>query len=159
MNRMLPPLLLLLVVSTASHLAGCQSAHHDDGGSNSADMRSTALSMMDQHTQGLLKRDTAALDRLWADDFAFINLRGQLLSKQDRLDNVRTGATSFKSIDVSEQEVHPLGKDGFVVTCRVKIEGQYSGAEGSGDYRCSLVGGRRQGDWKLVTVQMTRIQA
>ena len=160
MNRLSPPLLLMLVVATVSYLAGCKSANSEDasaGASSAADIRSIAIGLSDRHTQGLLNKDVAALDKLWADDFAFINLRGQLLSKADRLENLRTSATSFKSLEVTDHQVHALGKDGFVLTCHVKIDGQYSGAEGSGNFRCSLSGARRHGEWKLVTVTMTRV--
>jgi hypothetical protein len=97
----------------------------------------------------LLNKGRRGAGQAWADDFAFINLRGQLLSKADRLENLRTSATSFKSLEVTDHQVHALGKDGFVLTCHVKIEGQYSGAEGSGNFRCSLSGpaGTANGSW------------
>jgi uncharacterized protein DUF4440 len=73
-------------------LIGCQSA----GGSGGGDVRAAVLELHEQHRKALLNKDVATLDRIWTDDFTFINYRGQMLTKAQRLENVRSGATSFK---------------------------------------------------------------
>ena len=160
-----PRISLLLITLTLS-LAGCQSDSGGGGGASSAragssggdaDVQSTLSKVVDQHCQGLLKHDWDSLERLWSDDFTFVNPRGELLSKAQRLQNLRTGATAFKSIDVSEQRHRTLGPDAAVTTNRVRIVGQYSGQEGSGDYRVTWVWGRPRGNWQLVALHMTRV--
>ena len=122
----------------------------------SGDAEQEISSMLDQYTQALLRKDTAALDRIWADDLTFINLRGELLGKQNRLDNIRSGATTFKSIQVSDKRTRAYG-DTAVAVCHVALEAQYSGQEGSGNYRVTTVWARPKGMWQMVAVQMTRI--
>ena len=112
--------------------------------------------LLDQYTQALLKKDVAALDRMWADDLTFINLRGELLTKQDRLANIKSGATAFKSIRLSDKRIRTYGEVA-VATVQVTLEAQYSGQEGSGDYRVTTVWARPKGTWQMVAVHMTRV--
>lgn len=147
---------ILLVMALASFLAGCRGKGGGDV-SDTADFQSTAPELMERYRQAMVNKDVGTLQRLWSDDFTFVNIRGDLLSKAQRLENVRTGATSFKSINVSEQRHRAVGPDVAVTTCRVRIDGHYSGQEGSGDYRSTMVWGRRSGGWQIVALQMTAI--
>jgi uncharacterized protein (TIGR02246 family) len=112
--------------------------------------------LLDQYNEALLKKDAAALDRIWADDLSFVNLQGQMLSKKDRIDNIKTGATALKSADVSEKNVRMYGNTA-VATLVVKIDGQYSGQEGGGAFRVTTVWAKPRGTWQMVAVQMTPI--
>ena len=166
-HRLLAVTLASLAVGVA---AGCQSTPDRAAGPSSAgggsagtvgsapaDVPRVAADLVEQHCAGLRKKDVAALEKLWADDFTFVNPRGQVLSKADRLKNVRSGATEFKSLTCSEMTTNSWGKDWAVTTMRAVIEGQYSGQEGSGDYRCTFVWAQPHGRWQLVGLQMTRI--
>ena len=166
-HRLLGVALASFVVAVA---AGCQStgdraasaSSSGSGGSNSRasdDVPRIAADLVEQHCDGQRKKDVAALERLWADEFVFVNPRGQVLSKADRLENIRSGKTAFKSLTCSETSTKSWGDDWAVTTMRAVIEGQYSGAEGSGDYRCTFVWGKPRGRWQLVGLQMTRIEA
>jgi len=123
------------------------------------DVKAAILELLEKHKQGLLQKDIALLDRIWADDFVFINYRGQLITRAGRLENVRTGATSFKDIHFSDMEVRPYG-DVAAQTGVVTLEGgQYSGVEeGGGTYRFMTVATRHAGQWKISMLQMTRVE-
>lgn len=112
--------------------------------------------LLDKYNDALLKKDAESLDQIWADDLSFVNLRGQLLSKKDRIDNIKTGATKLKSADVSEKNIRMYGNTA-VATLVVKIEGQYSGQEGTGIFRVTTVWAKPKGTWQMVAVQMTPI--
>ena len=131
------------------------------GGAPSAgsggDARAAVTELLERHRKALLEKDVATIDRLWADDLSFINHRGQILTKAQRMENVRTGATSFKSIQITDQVVRPYG-DAVVTTGVVTLDGQYSGEEGSGDYRFTTVWSRRGPQWQMVALQMTKIE-
>ena len=45
---------------------------------------------MERYRQAMVNKDLATVDRLWSDDFTFINPRGEQLSKAKRLENMRT---------------------------------------------------------------------
>ncbi len=140
---------------------GCQSGEKASKGnvvvaSSGGDAQHQISDLLDQYTNALLKKDTAALDRIWADDLSFINLNGELLNKQNRMDNIKTGATAFKSISVTDKRIRTYG-DTAVATCQVALEAQYSGQEGSGTFGVTTVWARPKGMWQMVAVQMTRV--
>jgi ketosteroid isomerase-like protein len=149
---------LLVVIALSLGLQGCQSDGGGSDGDDGANLQSTMSELVDRHCQALIKKDVETLQRLWMDDLTFVNPRGQLLTKQNRLDNVRTGATAFKSIDISEERHRAIGRDTSVSVTRCKLEGQYSGQEGSGDYRVTFVWSRPQDQWQLAALQMTRLE-
>lgn len=139
---------------------GCQTggsnAQEHHAASRSGDAQREISALLDEYTQALLKKDSSALDRIWADDLSFVNLRGELLSKQNRMDNIKSGATAFKSIQLSDKLIRTYG-EAAVATFQVTLEAQYSGQEGSGNYRVTTVWARPKGTWQMVAVQMTRI--
>ena len=112
--------------------------------------------LLDRYNDALLKKDTTSLDEIWADDLSFVNPQGQLLSKKDRMDNIKTGATDLKSADVSGKKIRVYGHTA-VATLVVKINGQYSGQEGDGSFRVTTVWAKPKGMWQMVAVQMTPI--
>jgi ketosteroid isomerase-like protein len=144
---------------------GCQSAGSSGAGRSASaasakaggDVRAAILDLHEQHRKAYLNKDAATLDRIWTDDFVFINYRGQLLSKAQRLDNLRSGATSFKSIEFTDEVVRDYG-DAAVLIGVVTLEGQYSGEEGNGAYRFTSICSRRSGQWQIAALQMTRIE-
>ena len=147
-------------VSVLFLVGGCHASGGNgqapDAASCSGDVQQEISGLLDQYTQALMNKDLAALDRIWADDLTFINLRGELLNKQNRMDNIKSGATAFKSIRLSEKRIRTYGQ-AAVATCQVALEAQYSGQEGSGSYRVTTAWARPTGTWQMVAVQMTRI--
>src|SRR5215471_7520422 len=117
---------MLLLIALACCLCGCQMDHADNGASIAEiDIRRTLDDLAKQHCQALLKKDFATLDRLWADDFTFINPRGQLVTKAQRLENLRTGSTAFQAIEPAQLGAGLIAPDAGVTTVRVMIQGQY----------------------------------
>jgi len=110
--------------------------------------------LLDQYNDALLKLDAAALERIWVDDLSFVNPRGELLTKKERVENIKTGATAVKTADVSDKQVRMYGQTA-VATLVVKIAGQYSGQEGDGSFRVTTVWAKPKGHWQMVSTQMT----
>ena len=144
---------------------GCQSGKHFTNGSNGVekesgpDAKQAIPALLQEYTDALLKKDYDKLDRIWSDDLTFVNPRGQLLTKAQRLANLRSGATAFKSIDLSQTTVRAYGDNAAAVAVSlVKLEAQYSGQEGSGTYRVTTAWARPHGPWQMVAVHMTRVE-
>src|SRR5205809_8079046 len=86
------------------------------------------------NSDAVAKRDVAALDDIWTDDYAFINPHGALLTKTQRLENLKSGATSVEATARQIEAVHVYG-DTAVTTSRITMKGKYSGKEAGGEYR------------------------
>jgi ketosteroid isomerase-like protein len=96
-----------------------------------------------EYLAALLDADVAALARIWTEDYTFINGRGMLLSKDDRLKNIETGATELDSIKESGRQVRLYDDDTAVLTGTVTLEAKYSRQRRLWVYHC-LDQARRQ---------------
>src|SRR5215471_9100316 len=113
--------------------------------------------MIEKYRTALLQRDIPALEQIWADDYVFVNAKGEVFSKAQRLDNLKSGATTFESINTEESLTVRVYQNSAVVTSRVTIKGQYSGQPASGQYRSTHVWIKASTGWHLVTNQLTAL--
>jgi|SRR5215208_425586 uncharacterized protein (TIGR02246 family) len=128
-----------------------------DAGIPQSDARAAIDKARAEYRAALLDSDVAKLAKIWTDDYTFTNGRGMSLSKDDRLKNIKTGATELKSIKETGREVQFYGDDTAIVTGQVTLEAKYSGQGGSGDYRYINVWVKRGGRWQMAANQITPI--
>jgi ketosteroid isomerase-like protein len=155
MKRFLFTVILGCVVVTLATGKGEQKDSTPVAGER-ADVQQTLKDSMRTYSDALTKRDLAALDKIWADEYTFTNGRGQLLTKKERMENIRTGATQFDSIGRESDEIRLFG-DTAVVTGRAVLKVIYSGKESSGPYRFIHVWVKMQGRWQIVANQITPV--
>jgi len=111
---------------------------------------------VEANSAAVKNRDVAALDDIWTDDYTFINPHGALLTKKQRLENLKSGATAVEATARQVEVVHVYG-DTAVTASRITLKGKYSGKEASGEYRMLSVWVNQQGRWRLVANQLTPI--
>ncbi|HEX4652759.1 MAG TPA: nuclear transport factor 2 family protein [Candidatus Udaeobacter sp.] len=114
---------------------------------------------IERYKAALLRRDVAALEKIWADDYVFVSASGDVLTKEQRLANVKSGATVLDSINEQENLTIRVYQNSAVTTSRVTIKGQYSGQPVSGQYRSTLVWVKSSAGWQLVSNQLTALPA
>ena len=113
--------------------------------------------MIETYRTALLQRDVAALEKIWADDYVFVNASGEVLTKAQRLANAKSGATTLDSIKEEENVTVRIYQNSAVATSRVTIKGQYSGQPTSGQYRSTHVWVKGAEGWQLVSNQLTAL--
>ncbi len=113
--------------------------------------------MIQKYRSALLQRDIPMLEKIWADDYVFVNASGEVLTKAQRLGNLKSGATSLDSINQEENITVRVYQNSAVVTSRVTLKGQYSGKQISGQYRSTLVWVKGPAGWQLVSNQLTAL--
>jgi ketosteroid isomerase-like protein len=113
--------------------------------------------MIQKYRSALLQRDIPMLEKIWADDYVFVNASGEVLTKAQRLSNLKSGATSLDSINEEENITVRVYQNSAVVTSRVTLKGQYSGKQISGQYRSTLVWVKGLAGWQLVSNQLTAL--
>jgi len=113
--------------------------------------------MIQKYRSALLQRDIPMLEKIWADDYVFVNASGEVLTKAERLSNLKSGATSLDSINEEENITVRVYQNSAVVTSRVTLKGQYSGKQISGQYRSTLVWVKGPAGWQLVSNQLTAL--
>ena len=114
--------------------------------------------MIEKYRTAILQRDIAILEKIWADDYVFVNAAGDVLTKTERLANIKSGATTLDSIKQEENVTVRVYQNSAVTTSRVTLKGQYSGQPISGDYRSTLVWVKGPGGWQLVSNQLTALK-
>ncbi|CAN5772205.1 hypothetical protein BH18ACI4_BH18ACI4_00290 [soil metagenome] len=102
------------------------------------------------------RRDTAALERIYAADLIVTNPDGSVGNKAEEIALIASGTFTFQSITNEDVRVRVLG-DMAVVTGRSMMNGQYKDQDISGGYRYTDVYMKRQGRWQAVALQITRI--
>ena len=109
-----------------------------------------------EYAQALTKRDVEALDEIWTADYTFVNPRGELLSKAQRVANIKSGTTEFQTMRPDKDRLHVRGNVAVEVG-RIVVEGEYSGHESSGEYRYTTVWIKIQKRWRMLANQITLI--
>jgi ketosteroid isomerase-like protein len=111
-----------------------------------------------QYDDALRRGDASAAGRFWAAEYVFINPRGERVSRDARIANLREKRTSLDSVSHAPQEevIHTY-MDGkmAVYTTRLSIDGRYSGQAQNGEFRALVVWIYRDGRWQQLASQMT----
>ena len=111
-------------------------------------------SLEEERNRAVLSGDAAALDRMTADDYTFITLRGELRTKVEIVKGFQSGSFKYESRTISDLNVRVYG-DAAVVTGRSTQKGMENGKNYSGDYRFTRVYVKQKGRWVTVALQTT----
>lgn len=109
------------------------------------------------YRQALVKKDLAALEKIWTDDYTFIDAHGRVLTKADRLADIRSSATSLDTIRHEEPPQIRVHGDIGILTSMVTITGRYGGKDVSGQFRSTHIWVLSNGRWQLLMNQLTAI--
>jgi len=107
--------------------------------------------------QAILRGDAAALERMTADDYTFITLKGELRTKADIVKGFSSGSFKYQSRSISDLKIRVYG-EAAIVTGRSVQEGTENGKDYSGNYRFTRVYVKQNAAWKTVALQTTLIQ-
>ena len=104
-----------------------------------------------------LNGDVSAMDRLLSDDYVGITMTGQVNTKAQQLDRLRTRSLVITRIDLSDVKVKLVGSVA-IVTCLASVEGSNEGVSMTGVYRYTRVYQRLPtGVWKITNFEATRV--
>jgi ketosteroid isomerase-like protein len=109
-------------------------------------------------SEASMKRDGAALQRFYADEYVFTDADGVVTHKSDEIQNLTSGMFRLKSYKFDDLQVHLYGEVA-VVTGRNTISGVWEdiGRDVSGPYRFTDVFVMRDGRWQCVASQSSRV--
>jgi hypothetical protein len=109
-----------------------------------------------QITDALVKSDAAFLDSALTDDWMVITADGSAVEKAQHEKEWKDGTLKYLVMDKSELKVPTYGDTG-VVTGRIWTRMSFKGQEFDANDRFTEVYARRDGKWRCVSVQVTRI--
>jgi ketosteroid isomerase-like protein len=102
-----------------------------------------------------VKRDTAFVQKITSDDFAFIGPDGNMVSKADYVKSME-GDTVFTAFKVEELKVRVYG-DAAVAMGIATITAKTKGEDESGRYSFTDVFVKQKGEWKAVSGHVTPV--
>ncbi len=150
-------ILHLAITMALLSFASGQSATPQESGDSKDEQ--VVRQMIAKYRAALLQRDIPMLEKIWADDYVFVNASGDVLTKAQRLTNLKSGATTLESIKEDEKITVRVYQNSAVATSRVRLKGQYSGQSISGEYRSTLVWVKGPAGWQLVSNQLTALKS
>jgi ketosteroid isomerase-like protein len=109
-----------------------------------------------EYAEALTKHDVEALNEIWSTDYTFVNPRGELLGKAQRIANIKSGTTEFQTMSPQKERLHVQGNFAVEVG-RIVVEGEYSGHASNGEYRYTTVWIKMQKRWRMLANQITLI--
>jgi hypothetical protein len=105
-----------------------------------------------------IERDVEKLAILLDDDYLGVDPSGALLTKEKIITTYATGDVQLESIVSSDLRVRVLGRTG-IITGRSLIKGKTQAGEFMALFRYTDVYRNFEGDWKLVSSQLTPLVA
>ena len=112
--------------------------------------------LLPQLKQAILKSDTDFFEKYYADDYIAIHGNGALTTKAQEIADFKSGATKYESIETRETKIRTYG-DTVVVNWLGSIKATFDGKPYSGDVRNTRVWVKKDGNWKIVNFQATRV--
>jgi ketosteroid isomerase-like protein len=154
-------LLVLFFVMLAT--PGVVGGQKTDGANTNADVEKEILRIDDEKDHAMQRyvashgeAGGAELDQIYADDLVFVTTHGTLLSKAQRLEDLRSGGLKFISFGRDSYSLHVYG-DTVVMTGRATSEVIYQGKVNRVPRRFTNVYIKLAGQWRLVAHQATTI--
>lgn len=106
--------------------------------------------------EAVIKKDIPTLEKYYADDVTDVGPDGSLATKQKDIDDIRSGVFVVESANATELTPRIYG-NAAVVTGVGQITGKYKDQDISGRYRFTDTFVKRNGEWRCVATQATKI--
>jgi ketosteroid isomerase-like protein len=124
--------------------------------SSTAEIEKEVLHVEEERDQALQKRDVATLDRIYADELVFINTRGQLFTKAQRLADIGSGKVEYFAYKQGDYSFKVYGNT-VVMTGRTSSVVKFQGRLNQIPRQFTNVYIKTDGQWRLVAHQATPI--
>ncbi len=110
-----------------------------------------------QWKQAMLTDDVTAMDKLLSEDYLGVTAAGDLVTKSQQLDRMRSRKVSVTKLDTTEIKFKLIGQIG-IVTSLAQIEAESDGRTITGQYRYTRIYQRLpSGSWKITSFEATRV--
>ncbi len=138
---------------TSGHgMTAAEQTSQSSGGTVEEEMKA----LQGQLRQATLKGDTSFFEEYWADDYVAIHGDGKLSTKAQEIENFKSGAIKYESIEVREAKIRTYG-DTVVAIWLGSVKATINGKPYSGDFRNTRVWVKQNGNWRIVVFQTTRV--
>jgi ketosteroid isomerase-like protein len=121
-------------------------------------MRGQIESLETQWKRAALANDIEAMDHLLADDYLGITASGQVVTKPQQLDRMRTRNFAITTLQVSDVKIKLISQHAAIVTSLAQVDGTNDGRPLHGSFRYTRVYQRIPNDgWKITSFEATHV--
>ncbi|MEQ1517318.1 MAG: nuclear transport factor 2 family protein [Usitatibacteraceae bacterium] len=110
----------------------------------------------DRWDKAIVRKDRAAIEANMADDFRHIDSQGNVETKKPFVDDLVSADLSIDPYAVEDFDVRLYG-DVALLSGRTRMTGKYQGKPFTSHYRYIDIYVRRGSEWKIVSVQISKI--
>ena len=147
-------------LTVAAFIALIVSSDCASGSGSTEDDRSDTVALLtrtaDDWDKAIVRKDRAAVEANMADDFRQIDAGGNVATKASFVEGILSPALEIDPYTVEDFDVRLYG-DVALLSGRTNMTGRYNGKPFTSHYRYIDVYVRRQGTWKVVSVQISKI--
>jgi uncharacterized protein (TIGR02246 family) len=104
-----------------------------------------------------VKRDAAALERLYADDYTVTDAAGETTSKVQEIERMKTGTAVYEATTYDDVKVRVYG-DTAIVAGRGTVKGRGTSGAFHTEYRSTNVFVKRSGRWQVVAAHLSGVK-
>ena len=126
------------------------------GSKKGGSVEQTLMHTEQEINDAVVKGDTSAFEKYFADDSLFTDPGGMVMDKAQTIADFKSGNLKIESSKLEDMKVHVHG-NAAVVTYGTTDKGAYKGKDISGNYRWTDVFVKRNGRWQIVAGQGTRV--
>ena len=121
-------------------------------------MRDQIEALEAQWNKAVLANDTETMDHLLSDDYLGITAGGQVVTKPQQLDRMRTRIVSINSLEISDVKIKLISQHAAIVTSLAHVDGTNEGRPLHGSFRYTRVYQHVPNDgWKITSFEATRV--
>ncbi|HZS08210.1 MAG TPA: nuclear transport factor 2 family protein [Blastocatellia bacterium] len=146
---------VLILVVAAATVALAQK--HKPQNHTEAKAAGEVIAFLDRLTEAGLRRDVAALGRLYSDDYYHINPDGSIMTRPQVLDSYKAAPTATIESDQHDEDKVWVHGGLAVVHTRITIKGKINNEPYVRQFRVSYLFEKVKGRWRAVTSQATLI--
>ena len=117
----------------------------------------TLTKLSDDWDKAIVRKDRAAIEANMAEDFRQIDGDGDIVNKEAFVEELVSPALTINPYTVEDFDVRLYG-DVALLSGRTRMTGSFNGKPFTTDYRYIDVYARRDGKWRIVSVQITRLK-
>lgn len=123
------------------------------------DLKRQVEAMEEQWRVAQLAADVVTMDKMLAEDFIGISMSGQVNTKAQQIDRVKTRKLVVTKIDLSDRKIKLVGSVA-IVTSQAEVEGTAESGSMKGRYRYTRIYQRLpSGEWKITSFEATRVNS
>jgi len=112
--------------------------------------------LQEESRKAALKGDASFLEKHLADNYVGVSGSGAQVTKDQAIQELKSGAIKFESIDVRDTKIRVYGNTA-IVDSLASLKMTSNGKPINGDYRATFVWVKQKGSWKRVAFQSTRV--